>query len=135
MDVDEFVSWLCCRDRDEIEAVVHALEADRETADGEVGRLRATRELGSFLRRSGKGRQAGVAVHRATAAAREACTTSGMCESDPGHVTLVARAAGDAALGLVAGEHNASTDAVLRPFRGAMVTGPSVPGRSSQLPA
>jgi hypothetical protein len=121
MDVDEFVSWLGCRDRAAIEAVVHALEADRETADGEVERLRATRQLGLSLRRRGRGRQAGVAVHRATEAALHACVTSGIGEGQRGRATLVARAAGDAALGLVAGEHNANTDAVLRPFLGSMI--------------
>ena len=123
MDVEEFVRWLNCRDRDAIEAVVHALEADHDSAEGEIGRLRATRELGRALRRTGRTRQAGEAVHRAVAAALEACTTTGVCAAHRDHATLVARAAGDAALGLVVGEDNASTDAVLRPFLGAMVPG------------
>lgn len=127
MDVDEFVTWLCCRERAEIEAVVHALEADRETADGEVCRLRAAREIGRSLRRTGRSRQAGVAAHRAASAAFETCVATGVCATHRGNATLVARAAGDAALGLVAGEQNAHTDVVLRPFLGSMVLTASSP--------
>lgn len=121
MNVEEFVQWLRDRDRQDIEDMVHALSTSRESADGEVCRLRATRELALALRRGGRARQAGEAAHRATVAVLGACTAAGLLQSDPAGVTMLARAAGDAAVGLVVGEQTASADAVLRPFFGSML--------------
>ena len=60
-------------------------------------------------------------AYRATVAVKSNCATTGVYESDRTGATRLARAAGDAALGLVAGLHAESADILLRPFLGAMV--------------
>ncbi len=121
MDVEEFVGWLWECDRRAQETMVDALEATVETTDGAMGWLRATREVETELRRAGRCRQAGEVAYRATVAIKSNCASTGVYESDRVGVTRLARAAGDAALGLVCGMHTESTDTLLRPFLGAMV--------------
>ena len=121
MDVDEFVHWWQGRDRYDLVLIAEAIRAARESVDGELCWRRSTKELCAVARRSGRQRQAGEAVHRVGLAARRACEVAGMSASDPARVTLLTRAAGDAALGLVRGQDSAPTATVLRPFLGAMV--------------
>lgn len=121
MDVDDFVHWWRSRDRHDLEAIATALEAQRETAEGEVGRLRAVRDISVLLRRAGRARLGCEAAHRASVAAMSACTAAGVYDTDRRRAILLSRAAGDAALGLAAGERTASIDTVLRPFFGSMV--------------
>ncbi len=121
MDIDEFVGWLEGRDRDDLEAMVRALDSTAETPGGALGWLRATHEVEGVLRRSGQCRLAGAAAHRAMTAALEACAAAGLGEPDRRVVVRLARAAGDAALAVVTGVRSASSDLLLRPFFGAMV--------------
>lgn len=125
MDVDEFVQWWCDRTRADIESVVAALEQTRDTADGAVCWMRASQEVEVSLRRSGRVRQGCQAAHRATVAALRACASTGLSATDRSAATRVARAAGDAARGLVAGAPPASTETLLRPFFGATILSPA----------
>ncbi len=121
MDVDEFVSWWGSRDRRDLDWMVAALDATAETAGGEVGRLRGTREVATALRRIGRHQQGCRAAHRAVEAALAACEATGLRSDDRDAATRLARAAGEAARVLVADLESASANALLRPFFGAGV--------------
>ena len=125
VDVDEFVQWWCGRSRADIEWMAEALESNRETADSTVCWMRAAHDVDVALRRSGRVRQGCQAAHRATVAALDACATTGVSATDRSAATRVARAAGEAARGLVAGDTSASTEVLLRPFFGATVLSPA----------
>ena len=125
MDVDEFVQWWCGRSRADIEWMVEVLEHTRETADSTVCWMRASHDVEIALRRSGRLRQGCQAAHRATVAALDACASTGVSGANRSGATLVARAAADAARGLVAGEPTASTAVLLRPFFGTTVLSPA----------
>jgi hypothetical protein len=125
VDVDEFVQWWCARSRTDIEWMVEALELTRETAGGTVCWIRAAHDVDVTLRRAGRLRQACQAAHRATIAALDACATTGVAAADRSAATLVARAAGDAARGLVAGEQTPGAETLLRPFFGGTVLSPA----------
>lgn len=120
MDVDDFERWWSGRRRADIEWLIDAVTAATETADGEVERLRATRDVTRALERSGRRRAAGVASHRIRVCALAACSDSGVRAVDPDGVTLVCRAAGEAAEALMAGEDEAATATLLRPFVGVL---------------
>lgn len=121
MDVEEFLRWWRCQNRDDIERMLAALVAETETADGEVGWWRASTEVSAALRRSGRVRQGCTAAHRASAAAMAVCTATGVRALDRDGATRLARAAGDAARVLVAGGQLPGTETLLRPFFGATV--------------
>ena len=121
MDVEEFVGRLWGCDRQSLEAMVDALHAAVETTDGAMGWLRATMEVETELRRAGRCRQAGEVAFRATVAVKSSCAAAGVSDSDRVGATRLARAAGEAALGLVSGMRTESTQTLLRPFLGAMV--------------
>lgn len=116
MDIDTFERWWRTRDRADIEWVIDALVAATDTADGEVERWRATREIARVLDRSGLRRQACAASHRVRLCALAACSDTGVRAVDPDGATLVCRAAGDAAMALMAGDDRACSQALLRPF-------------------
>lgn len=121
MDVEEFVWWWQSKDRSDIERMLAALAAETETADGEVSWWRASTEVSAALRRRGQVRQGCTAAHRASAAAIDACTATGVRTIDRDGATRLARAAGDAARLLVAGVELPGTETLLRPFFGATV--------------
>lgn len=119
MDVDGFEWWWRSRERADIEWIIAALAAATDTADGEVERWRATREIARALARSGRRREACAASHRVRLCALAACSDTGVRAVDPDGATLVSRAAGDAAMGLVAGADELCSEMLLRPFVGA----------------
>lgn len=121
MEVHEFVQWWHGRRREDIEWMLRALEQTHDTADGTVCWVRATQEVGAALRRRGQVREACQAAHEATEAALRACAETGLSAVDRSAATRLARAAGDAARGLVAGPGSACTDTLLRPFFGGTV--------------
>ena len=125
MDIDEFVQWWCGRSRADIEWMVEAIELTRETAGGTVCWIRAAHDVDVALRRAGRVRQACQAAHRATLAALDACASTGVSAVDRSAATLVARAAGDAARGLVAGEETPGAETLLRPFFGGTILSPA----------
>lgn len=118
MDLDEFVHWWETRERSDLEWLLDAVGPDADTADDRVGRLRALREVGRTLRRTGRRRQACRAAHEAGAAALAACDATGISSEDRDGATRLARAAGDAARAIVAGCTGATADALLRPLLG-----------------
>lgn len=124
MDVDQFVQWLRSRSKGDLDWMLRALTDTHDTADGTVGWIRATHDVEVALRRSGRVRDACQAAHRATGAAMAACEATGLCASDRSGATRRARAAGDAALGLVAGDGSPGAETLLRPFFGATVLSP-----------
>lgn len=117
MDVDDFVTWWRERERADIERMIDALDAVVGTADGEIGRLRAGAEVGALLRRSGRARLGCRAAHDCSQAAVEACARTGVLRDDRSAATRLARAAGDAARGLVLGLDHPGADELIRPFR------------------
>ncbi|MDZ7676505.1 MAG: hypothetical protein U5K30_15720 [Acidimicrobiales bacterium] len=119
MDVDGFERWWRSRERADIEWIMDALAAATDTADGEVERWRAMREIARVLARSGRRREACAASHRVRLCALAACSDTGVRAVDPDGATLVCRAAGDAAMGLVAGVDQPCSEMLLRPFVGA----------------
>jgi hypothetical protein len=121
MDVEQFVEWLQTRTREDIDWMLVALDRSVETAGGTVGRMRAHHEVEAALRRQGTMRHGCRAAHRATEAALAACEATGVAAADRSAATRLARAAGDAALGLVAGGSSAGAETLLRPFLGATV--------------
>lgn len=116
MDIDDFERWWRTRDRADIEWIIDAVAATTDTTDGEIERLRATREVNRLLARSGRRRLACEVSHRVRLGVLEACAASGVRDDDPAGTTLVARAAGDAARGLVAAPDSPWCQALLRPF-------------------
>lgn len=124
VDVDQFEQWWNGRSRADIEAIVVALEASSATADGAVCRIRASRDIEISLRRTGRLRLGCDAAHRATLAALRACAETGVSAVDRSGTTRLARAAGDAARGLVVGDACESTETLLRPFFGGTVFSP-----------
>ena len=125
MDVDRFVEWLQARDRADLDWMLQALAQAHDTADGTVGWMRATHDVEVSLRRRGLMRDGCRAAHRATEAAVAACEATGLTAADRSGTTRLARAAGDAALGLVAGLGVPGTDTLLRPFFGATLLAPA----------
>lgn len=119
MDVDAFEIWLRNRDRADIEWLIDAIAAATDTADGEVERLRATREVVRLLHRSGRRRQAHEAQHRMRLCTLAVCESTGVLDRDRTGTTMVARAAGDAANALVAGADAPCSEVLIRPFLGA----------------
>ncbi len=119
MDVDDFEMWLRNRDRADIEWLIDALAASTDTTDGEVERLRATREVVRLLHRSGRSRQAHEAQHRVRLCALAVCESTGVLDRDRAGTIQVARAAGDAANALVAGADAPCSEVLIRPFLGA----------------
>ena len=124
MDAHEFVQWLQGRRREDIEWMLRALEHAHDTADGTVCWVRATQEVGAALRRKGQVREASQVAHEATEAALRACAETGLSAVDRSGATRLARAAGEAARGLVAGPGSVGTDTLLRPFFGGTVLSP-----------
>lgn len=120
MDVDDFEQWWQTCGRADIEWLIDALAAATDTADGEVERLRATREVARLLQRSRRRRQACEASHRVRVCALAACAATGVRAHDPVGATRVARAAGDVARGLVAGPDAPCSATLLRPFLTAL---------------
>lgn len=125
MDIDDFERWWTGRCRADIEWLIDVVTAATETADGEVERLRATREVARSLARSGRRRAAGVASHRLRLCALAVCSDTGVRAADPDGVTLVCRAAGDAAEGIVAGADHPAARTLLRPFLGVPAPEPA----------
>ncbi len=119
MDVVDFEVWLGNRDRSDIEWLIDAVAATTETPDGEVERLRATREVVRLLQRSGRRRQAREAQHRVRLCALAVCASTGVLDLDRTGTTQVARAAGDVANALVAGPDAPCSEILIRPFLGA----------------
>lgn len=119
MDIEEFVRWWRSKDRTDIEGMLAALAAETETADGEVSWWRASTEVSAALRRTGRVRVGCTAAHRASCAAMAVCTSTGLRDVDRDGATRLARAAGDAARVLVAGDDLPGTETLLRPFFGA----------------
>lgn len=125
MDVDQFVDWWGDRRRADLDAILRALEETDETVGGSVCRMRAAHDVDVALRRRGGVRLGSEAAHRATVAALTACRETGLSAADRSAATRLARAAGDAARCLAAGEPAHSTEALLRPFFGAMIFSPA----------
>lgn len=118
MEVEEFERWLRSRDRVDLEWMIHAVDAAVDTADGAVDRLRASREVARVLRRTGRHRLACETSHRIRLSALERCTETGVRAIDPGGSARLARAAGAAAEGLVAGTTRPCARLLLQPFQG-----------------
>lgn len=116
MDVVDFESWLRGRDRADIEWLIDALAATTETPDGEVERLRATREVARRLGRAGRRREAREAQHRVHVCALAVCAGTGVLAEDRTGTVRVVRAAGDAASALVAGADAPCSELLIRPF-------------------
>lgn len=121
MDVDGFERWLRDRDRADIEWLIDALAATTETADGEVERLRASREVVRRVRQSGRRRQANEAQHRVHVCALAVCADTGVLDRDRAGTVQVVRAAGDAATALVVGADEPCCELLIRPFFGTML--------------
>lgn len=118
--MDAFETWLQERDRAEIEWIISAVAATTDTADAEVERLRATREVARVLDRSGRRRQACEAQHRLRVCMLGVCDATGIRDRNRAGTTQVARAAGDVARALVAGEDVPGTQLLIRPFLGSV---------------
>ncbi|WP_436795933.1 hypothetical protein [Actinospongicola halichondriae] len=119
VDVDGFEAWLRDRDRAELVWLIGAIAATTDTPDGEVERLRATREVVRLLQRRGRRRQAREAQHEVRLCALAVCTDRGIREGDRAGTTHMARAAGDAARALVADPDAPCSEILIRPFLGA----------------
>lgn len=120
MDVDAFEAWVRQRNRADLEWLIDAVVATTDTADAEVERLRATREVARVLDRSGRRRQACEAQHRVRLCMLGVCAETGIRDRNRAGTTRVARAAGDAARALVAGEDAPGAELLVRPFLGAV---------------
>lgn len=129
MDVEAFERWLQERDRSDIEWLIDALAASTDTADAEVERLRATREVERRLARTGRRRQASEARHSVHVCAMAVCDATGVSSHDRAGSVQVARAAGEAATALVAGADEPCCELLIRPFLGASLHRPD--GRAS----
>lgn len=127
MDVAGFEVWLRNRDRADIEWLIDALAASTDTADGEVERLRATREVVRALHRSGRRRQACEAQHRVHLCALAVCADTGVLDHDRSGTIQMARAAGNVATALVAGADTPGSEFLIRPFLGAALHGTPEP--------
>lgn len=118
MSSDEFARRLQALTAEDIERVAAALHADLDTADGEVAWWRATIAVSGALRRAGSGRAAGLAAHRAVTAVLDAARAAGIDTTQRDAVTAVARAAAEAARGLVAeGVADAAREPLLHPWQ------------------
>ena len=89
----------------EISALAAGLRHDFETPDGELSWWRATIAVGANLKRHHRSRDASIAAHRSSVAVLHAASKAG-ADVDKDDVTLVARAASEAARVLVADEHH-----------------------------
>jgi hypothetical protein len=102
MDVEAFIDGIRTLSGTELTAIAGAITADASSAAGEVAWWHATVELDRHLRQCRHRRQANVAGCRASRAVQMAAGTAGIALPDD-RVTLVARAAGEVARGIVAG--------------------------------
>lgn len=116
MDVDAFETWLRERDRSDVEWLITAVAATSDTTDAEIERRRALREVARVLQRSGRRRQACEAQHRLRLCMLGVCAETGVRDRNMTGTTRVARAAGDAARALVAGDDVPATALLIRPF-------------------
>jgi hypothetical protein len=94
----------------EITELAAALRRELDTADGEVSWWRATIAVGASLKRDHRTRRASLAAHQVSSAVQAAALRSpeGLvpCRDD---ITVVARAAAEAARAIVAGLPDATT--------------------------
>jgi hypothetical protein len=105
LDSDEFTQRLRGLKAEDIERIADAIRAELDSAEGEVAWWRATLEVSGALKRSRCSREASLAAHRAASVVVEAAHAAGLDgEEHRANVTAVARAAGEAARLLVAGE-------------------------------
>lgn len=102
MELEVFIGLAAGLTPTELTATAEGLESASATAAGEVARWHAIVEIERCLRRHRVGRTAGLAAHRAAEAVLGAARDGGLELADR-NVIAVARAAGDVARGLVAG--------------------------------
>jgi hypothetical protein len=115
MDAAEFTTRLTSLSGSEIVDVARWLRHELDSADGELAWWKATLAVTGTLRRTRQTRQAGMAAHHASVAVQRAAARDGILEIERDAVTLVARAASEAARALVARPDGAPT-AVLAPW-------------------
>ncbi|MGH9185840.1 MAG: hypothetical protein ACRD0U_08525, partial [Acidimicrobiales bacterium] len=105
METAEFIGRLSSLSGADIVAVAARLRADAEVSGGEVTWWRATMAVTACLRRRHLSRQAGLAAHRAAEAVMSAARDADVPDQARDDVTVVARAAGEAARALFAARH------------------------------
>jgi hypothetical protein len=103
MECAEFEAALAALGIDEIRAIAAALDASEATAAEEIAAMRATLAVEHALRRTNRQTQAALAA-RAMGAAVQAAARRDRIKLPDDAVTRVARAAGQVARALVAGE-------------------------------
>lgn len=103
MDATEFTTRLTSLSGNEIVGVARWLRSELDSADGELAWWKATLAVTGTLRRTRQTRQAGMAAHQASVAVLRAAARDGILEVERDAVTLVARAASEAARAMVAG--------------------------------
>jgi hypothetical protein len=112
----EFIDRLAHLTALEICTLAASLHGERRSADDDLAWWRATVAVSVALRRAHRTRHASVVAHRAATAVVDAARRAGIDASHADEVTAVARAAGDAARMLVAGDAEVVPDAVSAPL-------------------
>ncbi len=117
MEAQQLVQRLRRLDGEEILSLAATLRHHTDTPEGEVAWWRASMSVGAALKAHHCTRHAAMAAHRAAEAVVSAAQRAGMDETHRDEVTLVARAAADAARALVLERDiPQECDAVLAPW-------------------
>jgi hypothetical protein len=103
MDIGELIDGIAAMTADDIRRVAVGIDDHHRSAADEVGWWQATLGIDRALRTSGRTREAGMAATNASKAVQAVARAGGLCLPDPA-VTAVARAAGELARAIVAGD-------------------------------
>jgi hypothetical protein len=102
MQADEFIAGLAQMGPEDLREVAVSLRNEAATVEGELTWWKATTSVAAALRASGRSRAAARAAHAAVVAVQTAGARSGLDSTEAQTVTVVARAAAEAARALVA---------------------------------